>query len=141
MYKGVNEIQYSPIDSIDLAEMSWVEGKGAKYLEEMHQFIDRNFDLPVIIEFSLKNLTSLILENVEVHGSGSCKMSIGIIDTGYILEIYEENGGFDLNNLPHGTGGCGFRAMKNSKCHISHSSDGRRTFILVPNKNKKVKQI
>ncbi len=133
MYIGVNEIQYSPVDSIDLVRMSWVEGKGAKYLEDMHQFIDRNFDLQVIIKFSLKNLTSLILENILVHGSGSCKISFGIIDTGYIIEIYEEKGGFDLSNLPNGTGGCGYREMLDSNCQISHSSDGRRTFILVPN--------
>jgi hypothetical protein len=137
MYRGVKEIQYLSIDSIDLVRMSWNEGKGAKYLVDVHQFIDRNFKLPVIIEFSLKNLTSLILENVQVHGSRSCKMSFGKIDTGYILEIYEENGGFDLKNLPKGTGGCGYREMKCGKCEISHSPDGKRTFIVVPIKNGK----
>ena len=40
MYKGVNVIQYSPIDSIDLVGMSWVEGKGAKYLEEILSFAE-----------------------------------------------------------------------------------------------------
>ncbi len=141
MYKGIVDIIYTPLDSLELNGMEWPEAKPNNYFDIFVEFLEKNIDLNLINEFKIRWLMSLILENVHFHGSGSCNVFIGENTQGRIIEVYEKNGGFDLKNLPNGTGGWGYNEMKRSKCHVSHSSDGRRTFVLVPIKNKKVKQI
>ena len=133
MYQGIAEINYTPLESIALIDMQWENAKPNNYFEKVVKFIEMNIDSSIVSDFKIKTLLSLVLENVHDHGSGSCVLSYGENEEGRVIEVYEEKGGFDLSNLPNGTGGCGYREMLNSNCQISHSSDGRRTFILVPN--------
>jgi hypothetical protein len=50
-----------------------------------------------------------------------------------VIEIFEEKGGFDLNKLPHGKGSWCYNELKRSKCLVSHSQDGKKTLVLIPN--------
>lgn len=137
MYKGVLIINYSLSSSIELKDMKWQNPQPNNYFEYVVKFLEMNIDSSIIFDLKIKTLLSLVLENVHDHGSGSCFLLYGENEKGKVIDVYEENGGFDLKNLPNGTGGCGCREMKRNKCHISHSSDGKRTFIVVPNKNGK----
>jgi hypothetical protein len=134
MYKGVEILEYDTIDSIELTEMGWSHKEGFNYLEAAYSFIDKHIDHSILEVPPPKHLTSLILENVHDHGSGSCKLIIGKNNSCFIIEVYEEKGGFDLNNLPKGKGKWGFNEMKRSRCEVSHSQDGKRTFISIPMK-------
>lgn len=130
MYIGVKTYDYKLIDSIAFDNMFWGLN-GSNYLEDASLFIEKYFDRNTIFDFKLKTLLPFIFENIHDHGSGSCIMRYGELNNFKIIEIYEPKGGFDLNDLPNGTGGWGFREMKRSKCIISHSPKGDKTFILV----------
>jgi hypothetical protein len=134
MYKGVEVLEYHTLEIREFHNMKWNNIEGSNYLNEVSKLIDKYFDISVVFEFHIKNLLSLILENVHDHGSGSCIITIGRHTSGLVVEIYEPEGGFELKRLPMGTGGCGFREIQRSKCLISHSIDGKKTFVLISNK-------
>ena len=133
MYLGVSPVKYFQIESKVFEKMEWDQLKGSNYLEEAFVLVEKYFETSIIFKFQLKTLLSFILENVHDHGCGSCNLIIGKTDSGLIIEIFEEQGGFDLNKLPYGKGGCGFRVIKKSKCKVSHSKNGKSTYIVVPN--------
>lgn len=131
MYLGVKHIDYEILESYEFYEMKWNNTEGSNYLSDVSKIIDKYFSISIVFEFHIKNLLSLILENVHDHGSSFCILSIGKNQNGHVIEIYEPNGGFDLKLLPQGKGGCGFREIKKSKCIVSHSHDAKRTFISI----------
>ncbi len=135
MYKGIEIISYDQIDSCDFHEMKWNKVEGSNYMSEIRIFIGKYFEISTVMEFDIITLLSLILENVHDHGSGSCALFVGNANNEKVIEVYEENGGFDLACLPNGVGGCGFRGIHRSKAQISHSPDGKKTYILVPNRS------
>ena len=141
MYKGIEIIRYDIIDSLILDDMYWDNLNGSNYLERVFSLIDKHFSIDIIFKFHLKNLLSLILENVHDHGSCSCILNIGKLNSYMVIEAFEPSGGFDLKKLPHGKGKCGFREMKRSKCLISHSPDGKQTFIIIPTQKKIIKRM
>ncbi|WP_417266100.1 hypothetical protein [Brumimicrobium sp.] len=130
MYIGVKTYDYKLIDFIEFENMFW-DLNDSNYMNAAMLFIEEYFDQKTIFHFKLKTLLSLILENVHDHGSGSCIMKFGVLNNFKTIEVYEPLGGFDLTNLPNGTGGCGFREIKRSKCIISHNPKGDKTFILI----------
>lgn len=136
MYQGVELIEYEPLELRQFENMQWSSTVPSNYLEEVHSFIYKHFDISTVFEYHIINLLSLILENVHDHGSGSCIVTIGVNSSGHIIEIHEPNGGFDLKRLPKGTGGCGYREIKRSKCLISHSDDGKKTFVIISNRKE-----
>jgi hypothetical protein len=136
MYKGVELIDYETLEIRKFDNMQWSSTVPSNYLAEINSFVYKYFDISEVFEYHIINLLSLILENVHHHGSGSCIVTIGIINSGKVIEIHEPNGGFDLKRLPKGTGGCGYREMKRSKCQISHSIDGKKTFVVISNRKE-----
>ena len=136
MYKGVELIDYETLEIRKFDNMQWSGTVPSNYLNEVNSFIYKYFDISIVFEYHIINLLSLILENVHDHGSGSCTITIGLNASGHVIEIYEPNGGFDLKRLPKGTGGCGYREIKKSKCLISHSIDGKKTFVVISNRKE-----
>ena len=135
MYIGILQYEYHLIDSVQFDNMYW-NSNNSNYMDEAMQFIDKHFELDIIFEFRIKTLLSLVLENIHDHGSGSCNLRYGLKDKSQIIEVFESNGGFDLNQLPHGNGGCGFREMQRNKSIVSHSADGKSTFLLIESEIK-----
>lgn len=131
MYIGVKVISFSLDKQLILKDLAWPLNGSSNYSSRLSHFLSE-----VIQDDNLKRhtffLIEQILENVHDHGSGNCVLSFGIMNNLKIFEIFEEKGGFDLINLPHGRGGCGFRAMQQSLFQVSHSSDGRSTYVVIP---------
>lgn len=140
MYKKNQNIDYQSLEEIELFGMVCPIFGSPNYFDVVDSFITKNFSLNLIQEYNIRHLISLILENVCDHGSGSCKMTYGLQGKFYVIEIFEENGGFDLKKLPYGKGGWCYNEMKRSKCLVSHSLDGKKTFVLIAN-NKADKEL
>ena len=133
MYKKNQNIDYQPLDEIKFFDMVCPIFGPPNYYDVADSFISKHFTLNQIREYNIRHLMSLILENVCDHGSGSCKIIYGHQGEYSVIKIFEEKGGFDLKKLPHGKGGWCYKEMKRSKCAVSHSSDGKKTFLFIAN--------
>ena len=133
MIKKNQNTDYQHIDEIELFDMICPIFLTFNYHHVVDSFITNHFSLNYIKEYNIRHLISLILENVCDHGSSSCKIIYGHQEMYSVIEIFEENGGFDLKKLPHGKGGWCYNEMKRSKCAVSHSLDGKKTFLLIAN--------
>ena len=112
--------------------MKWEKHSASNYAETVLELLERELvDSETSIQ-PLFNLILNILENVHDHGSGCCKVMYGRKDDKVVVEIFEELGGFDLKKLPHGVGGEGYKTILRSDYEVSHSPDGKRTFIVEP---------
>lgn len=132
MYVGVKELIYKEIYHCSLENMSWESHTGASYLPLVLEVVHKVFEPQHPKANVLLNLMLFILENVHDHGSGKCRVIYGKNDVSTVIEVFEEFGGFDLRKLPKGTGGWGYRTMQRSEWKVSHSKDGKRTFVELP---------
>ncbi len=133
MYKKNQNIDYQPLDEIELFDMICPIFGTPNYFDVVDSFITNHFSLNYIREYNIRYLISLILENVCDHGCSSCKIIYGQQEMFSVIEIFEEKEGFDLKKLPHGKGGWCYKEMKRSKCAVSHSPDGKKTILLIAN--------
>lgn len=132
MYVGIREVNYIEHSHCVLKNMKWDKHKEPNYGDVLYNFIKEALNDTELEIGPLNNLLLFVLENVHDHGSGQCKLIFGKTGEKILIEVYEEEGGFDLKKLPNGIGGWGFRTIKRSSWIVSHSEDGRRTFIVSP---------
>ena len=73
------------------------------------------------------------LENIMFHGSGQCRITVGM-DDGLTLIIRDEQGGFDPSRITEfHRHGYGYATFLESAALVGHSGDGKATYIT--NKN------
>lgn len=137
MYIGIKNYEYKKIKEHLFVDMYWENDIGCSYCEKLSKFLSEIFTTTSIERFAISNLIKQIFENVHDHGSRSCRLTFGSLNENYIFEIYEENGSFDFENFnlrnQEEEGGAGYRAIESSKWKVSHSFDGKSTFILLSN--------
>jgi hypothetical protein len=132
LYLGIQNIKYNEIASCILEKMEWPLNGEPNYYENILELIEKRIKQNEPRFGTLWNLLTFILENVHDHGTGQCKVTIGNSNRKIVIVVFEKFGGFNLKNLPKGKGGWGFRAIKRSEWKVSHSKDGKSTFIISP---------
>jgi hypothetical protein len=133
MYKGVKTIIYEEIDVLTLKMLAEPRSLICNYRDSVNQFIRKFIPIEKIMDFHILNLLYHILENVHDHGSNNCEIIIGKCMNSTIIEIYEKDGGFELEKIKFGTGGVGYREICRNVCSVFHSKNGNRTYVLLPN--------
>jgi len=132
LYIGVFEVDYEPKSQLVLPNMQLPANNDSNYRTRVMDFLkeelgsDYNSGVPPF------HLVDLILENIFDHGSQNCKVIIGKRGENTVVEIFEKYGGFDLRKLPNGKGGWGYNQMKRDDWVVSHSPDGKKTFLQSP---------
>jgi len=123
MYAGISE-ERPKAEPLESLEITLSRGYHRQVDSRLSRFQDKYDSLKLTLRFAF--------ENIEDHGSGRCVFSYGIDTNGcLVVWLTDEDGGFDPREIRRfKQSGEGYKEFCRSQAEVSHSPDGRSTYLV-----------
>lgn len=133
MYSGIRP------DAPAVKHLHTIELGSVKTTPQTMETLDQTIQSEAGLKGDLRSLSlhwplAFALENIVNHGSDSCSIIVGENDDGQIcIEVHDADGGFDPTTIEnYKIHGFGLKHYKSTYADVSHSPDGKSTYLLEP---------